>query len=106
MPVDPDLDWVGEVRADLDERGPEVDVPQVEVEARDPPVGLGEGEPRGTARALALRRGEHVLVLLRDSDRRDPGATGSRLRGHVTSHDVTLALLLSLIHISEPTRPY
>src|ERR1035437_8611020 len=34
VPVEPNLDRVREVRADLDERGTEVDVPQVEVETR------------------------------------------------------------------------
>src|SRR5215211_6211623 len=38
VPVQPDLDRVREVAADLDERRPELFVPQVEVVAGDPPL--------------------------------------------------------------------
>src|ERR1700682_5184713 len=63
--VEPDLDRVREVGADLDERRPEIGVPQIEIETRPPPVGLGERKPRNPVVARALRRGEHVLKLLR-----------------------------------------
>ena len=43
--------------------GPEPGVPQVEVEAGHPPVGLGEREPRHAVTARPGHRGEHVLVL-------------------------------------------
>ena len=46
--VDPDLGRVGEPGAHLDEGGAEVGVPQVEVVAGHPAVGLGE-RPRGCA---------------------------------------------------------
>ena len=53
--VDPHLDRIREVGAHLDERRPEIGVPQVEVEARDPPVGLGEREPRRVPLARCRR---------------------------------------------------
>ena len=71
MPVDPDLQRIREVGADLDERGPEPVVPQIEVIAGDPPVGLVEAEPE-SAVIGPLGSGEHILVLLRHPDRRDP----------------------------------
>jgi hypothetical protein len=94
VPVEPNLDRVGEVRADLDERGTEVNVPQVEVETRHPPVRLGEREPRDTAGAVALRGREHVLVFLCHTDRHHAGTAGSGLCGQVSTHDVDLAVTL------------
>ncbi len=69
MSIDPDLARVREVGAQLDERGAEVLVPQVEVVAGGAPVGLGEVEPHDAARALALGAGEHPLELLGHPDR-------------------------------------
>src|SRR6266536_6493746 len=54
-PLTGDLDRVGEVGAELDERGAEVVVPHVHVEDRDAPLLLGEG---------ALRRLGRVGVTL------------------------------------------
>ncbi len=98
MPIDPDLDRVREVRADLDKAGAEVLVPQVEVETGDPPVGLGEGEPRDPVGALALVRGEHVLILLRDADRGDPRPAGAGLRIQVPAHHLDLAVTPGELH--------
>ncbi len=97
MAVDPHLDRVGEVGADLDERRTEVVVPQVEVEVGDPTVGLGEGEPHRLAVAV-LGRGEHPLILLRHTDRGDPGAAGRSLRGHVRTHHLDLPVVLTEPH--------
>ena len=61
--------------------GPKSGVPEVEVEAGHPPVGLAEGEPHlaaGVAAVFALGGGEHVLVLLRDPDRRHTRHARSR----------------------------
>ena len=54
--VEPDLDWVGEVGADLDERRPEVVVQEIEVEARHSPVGLDETKAGDAVGALAFMR--------------------------------------------------
>ena len=78
VPVDPDLDRVGEVCADLDERRPEILIPQVEVVGRDPAVFLGEGELGRLARVgVPLPGGPHDLRLLGHPDRRDLGPAGS-----------------------------
>jgi hypothetical protein len=62
--VEPDLDRVREVGADLDERRTEIGGPEVEVKTRHPPVGLGKRKPRNPVVARALRRSEHVLEFL------------------------------------------
>ena len=71
--VDPYLHGIGEVAADLDERGAKLLIPHVEVVHADPPVGLGEGELwRPGTIGLAPGAGEHPLELLRDPDRDHP----------------------------------
>jgi hypothetical protein len=94
VPIDPDLDRIREVGAHLDERRTEVVVPEVEVEAGDSPVGLGEGEPHRAALPV-LGCGEDVLVLLRHPDRGHAGAAGPGLRGHVPAHHLDLPVVLA-----------
>ena len=90
VPVHPHLDRIREVGAHLDERRAELDVPQVEVEARHAPVGLGEREPRHPVAAPPLDGGEHVLILLRHPDRRHPGTAGRCLDSQVLTHQSIL----------------
>src|SRR6266511_3773000 len=71
--VQPHLRRVREVRAHLDERGPEVPVPDVEVEAGHPTLGLAEAEVLGPTGLGPLRRCEHPLELLGHPDGHDPG---------------------------------
>ena len=72
------------VGGDVDELGFKIDIPQVEAEARHPPVGLGEGKNHRIPCRPALVGGEPVLVLPRsDTDRRDTGTASSCLRGNV-----------------------
>src|SRR5215212_3241780 len=92
MAVDPDLGRVGEVGADLDKRRPELLIPQVEVVAGHPAVGLVEGEPRDAVGGVALSAGEHTRVLLRDTDRSHPGPAGRGLRDDVGPHLLDLAV--------------
>src|SRR5664279_1249176 len=94
MPVDPNLDRIGKVGADLDERRTEIGVPQIKVETRHPPVCLGEGEPRDAVVAVMLVAGEHVLKLLGNPDRCHPGHAGSRLRVQVAAHHIDLPVAL------------
>ena len=96
--VEPHLDRVREVGADLDERRPEIGVPEVEIETRHPPVGLGERKPRNPVVARAFRRGEHVLELLRDPDRGHPAAAGARLPSQIRPHHLDLAVVLTEPH--------
>jgi hypothetical protein len=66
MAVQPYLDRVGEVAADLDERRPEVVVPNVEVVAGDPTVGSVPAEMRrATIPGLTGSAGRDPLELLR-----------------------------------------
>jgi hypothetical protein len=66
--VEPDLGRIRKIRADLDERRTEVDVPQVEVVDIQPPVGLHE-RPRGVARrGGAFVGGPCPLKLLSHAD--------------------------------------
>jgi len=53
---------------------------------------LVKGEPRDPVGALALVRGEHVLILLRDADRGDPRPAGAGLRIQVPAHHLDLAV--------------
>lgn len=92
--VDPDLDRVREVGTDLDERRAEVVIPEVELVAGHPPVGLVEREPHRLA-VTTLGRGEHVLVLLRYSDRGHARPAGPRLLSGVGAHDLDLAVVLA-----------
>ena len=101
MPVEPHLDRVGKVGAHLDEGRPEVLVPDVEVEAGHPPIGLGERVPHlvaGVAPVLALIGGEDVLVLLRDPDRGHPRTAGRGLPGQMRAHHLLLAVGLGEFH--------
>ena len=104
MPVGPDLGRVGEVGADLEERRPEVLVPQVEVVAGHPAVGLRERVLRGRRFRVALIRGPDPLELLGDADRRHPGPAGGRLRLQVRLHDADLAVALAEPHPRDPVR--
>jgi hypothetical protein len=63
VPVDPDLDRVREVGTDLDERWAELVVPEVEVVAGDPPVGLGERERHDLAVVSGELDHRDVLVV-------------------------------------------
>ena len=95
MPVQPDLDRVREVRADLDERRPERLVDDVEVVGDHPPVGLGEAEVRRAGAVAVLGAGgEHPLELLRHPDRGHPAPA---LRGQpvqVRAHHLQFPLAL------------
>jgi hypothetical protein len=62
---------------DLDERRAEVKVLEVEVVARDPPTGLGEGKPRDVVGRGPFGAGEHRGELLGHPDRGHPGAPRS-----------------------------
>jgi hypothetical protein len=92
VPVDPDLARVGEVRADLDERGPEAGVPQVEVVAGHPAFGAVAGEPHRARGGLVLGPGEHPLVLLGDPDRDHLRLSGRGGLAHQRHHLIDLAL--------------
>jgi hypothetical protein len=101
VPVDPDLDRIGEVGADLDERRAEVGVPHIEVVAAHPPVGLLEREPGRARPAVATTpviTGEHPLELLRHPDRDDPRPPGGLGRVQERAHHVGLALILAKPH--------
>jgi hypothetical protein len=91
--VDPDFHRPGAVGAHLDERRPEPGIPQVEVEHRDPPVLLIEGELRALARVgIALAGDEHTLGLLRHPDRRDLRAARLRSPLQVGAHHLDVAV--------------
>jgi hypothetical protein len=94
MPVHPDLGWIREIGAHLDEGRAEVLVPQVEVVAGHPPVVLDEGPPRCPGGGLALISGPHPLELLGHADRRRSGAAGRCLPGKVRLHHLQLGLVL------------
>src|SRR6266699_3942645 len=109
MAVQPDLDRVGEVRADLDEPRPPPLVPDIEVVAGHAALGLGEGELRGPGRVgVALARIPHQLELLRPADRHHPGPLSLGGVPQVALHDVDLAdALLELddrdvVHLGVP----
>ena len=104
MPVDPDLGRVGEVGADLDERAAGVLIPQVEVIAGHPAVGLGEGVLRDGGPGIALAGGPDPLELLGDAGRGHPGPPGGRLRLQVRLHHVDLAVALAEPHPRDPVR--
>lgn len=95
MAVDPDLDRIREVGADLNERSTELGVPDIEVEARRAPLGLAEGEPRqilpGTS---TVRAGEHPLKLLRHPDRNQLGTAGGRGLVQQRPHHIDLPVTL------------
>jgi hypothetical protein len=97
--IEPDLDRIWEVGADLDEPRTEVLIPQVEVETRDPPIGPVPTEVR---RAPVPGRtggaGGDPLELLGHSDRRDPRTPGVRLRLQVPTHHRDLAVPLDEAH--------
>ena len=96
--VQPHLGRIWEIGADLDERWPEVEVPQVEVETGDPPVGLAEGEHDRRPVDVAFGGGEHVLVLLGHPDRRHTRQTGRSLPVQIRPHHVLLAVVLLELH--------
>ena len=75
--------------------GPKSCVPQVEVVAGHPPVGLEERPPRRPGGGLALRGGPHPLELLGHADRRHPGPPGRCLPGQVRLHHLQLGLVLT-----------
>jgi hypothetical protein len=109
VPVDPDLDRVREVGTDLDERRAELVVPEVEVVAGDPPVGLGERERHHLARCVvALVTDEHSGVLLGHPERSHPGPARLGLRRQVGPHLLNLAVGLGeadhrdVLVVSEP----
>src|ERR1039458_3355024 len=93
MAVDPDFHRPGAVRADLDERGAEPRVPQVEVVHRDPAVLLVEGELRAPGRVgVALAGDEHPLRFLGHPDRRDLRPPGPGRGVQVRLHDLDIAV--------------
>ena len=104
MAVDPDLGRVGEVGADLEERRAEVLVPQVEVVAGHPAVGLRERVLRGRGLGVALVGGPDPLELLGDADRGHPGPPGGGLRRDVRLHHGDLAVVLAELHPRDPVR--
>ncbi len=93
MPVDPDLDRIREVGADLYEPWAHPLVPDVDVEHQHPPLLLGEGELWALARVgVAFVSGPHRGILLRPADGhylRTP--RGSRLL-QVRAHHLDLAI--------------
>jgi hypothetical protein len=105
--VEPDLARVGEVGAQLDERRTDVGVPQVEVVAGDPPVGLVERPARGARRRLALHSGPHPLELLRHPDRGHSRGAGGGLPTQVRGHHRELVIVLAerdprdVVHLGE-----
>ena len=96
--VEPHLDRVREVGADLNERRPEIGVPEIDIKTRHPPVGLEKRKPRNPVVAHAFRRGEHVLELLGDPDRGHPGPAGTRLPSQIRAHHLDLAVVLTEPH--------
>ena len=81
---------------------PEVLIPQVEVVAGHPPVGLGEGVLRRRGPGVALVGGPDPLELLRHPDRRHAGPAGGGLPVQVGLHHVDLALALAEPHPRDP----
>lgn len=99
LAIDPDLDRVREVRADLHETGAELLVHDVEVVAGHPPLGLGEGELRqvhGPGAALVGR--PHRLELLRHADRGHPAPSRGGQPVLVGPHHVDLPVVLAEAH--------
>ena len=91
--VDPHLDRIREIGADLDEPGAHLLIEDVHVEHRDPPLLLGEGELRAPARiGVPLARGPHQLELLGAADRRRPASAPPRGSFQVRGQHVGLAL--------------
>jgi hypothetical protein len=101
--VHPNLARVGEVRADLDERRPEVDVPQVEVVAGDTPLDPLVGEPHRAGVGGRLGTEKDPLVLLRDADRDHLRPTRRRRPAHQRHHLVDLAFRPGAV--GQHTRP-
>ncbi|WP_218028433.1 hypothetical protein [Mycobacterium pseudokansasii] len=95
MAVEPHLDRVREGCANLDERRPEIDVPDIKIKTRDPPVCLVERKPRHTVVADVFCRGEHILELLADPDCDHPGAACTRLSNQIWAHHLNLAVVLA-----------
>jgi len=88
--VDPDLGRVGEVGAELDEAGPELVVPDVEVVDGHAAVSFVEAEVSGTGVASgAVVARHHGLELLSDADGDDAGGAGGVQE---RTHGVDLAL--------------
>jgi hypothetical protein len=96
-----DLARVGEPGAHLDKRGAEVGVPQVEVGAGHPAVGLVERPSWRAGGGLALGGGPDPLELLRHPDRGDPGPSGGGLAVKVGSHHRELVVVLAELHPRE-----
>ena len=94
--VQPYLDRIREVGADLDERRPELVVPDIEVVAGDPPLGPVPAEMRRpTVAGLGDGAGRDPLELLRPADRRHPGPARPRLPSQIRLHLLDLALTLA-----------
>jgi hypothetical protein len=91
--VDPDLDRVREIRADLDERRPEALIPQVEVVDRDPAVVLGEGELGRLARiSIPLAGRPDDLRFLGHPDRGHLRPASRRGLVQVGPHHISVAV--------------
>jgi hypothetical protein len=99
--VQPDLDRIREVAADLDERRPEVHIPDIKVVAGDPPFCPVPAEVRRPAvTGLGDGAGGDPLELLPPPDRRHPRPAGRVLPGQVGLH--LLDLPLTLAELDQP----
>src|SRR5581483_4257395 len=100
MPVEPDLGGVGKVAADLDKGRPEIGIPQIEVVAAHPPIGLGKPPLRRPCRRLAFIGSPDPLKLLSHPDRCYPKDTRRRLTGQVRAHQFQLGthIILTELH--------
>jgi hypothetical protein len=93
MPIDPDLDRIGEVGADLDEPRAHLLVEDVDVKHRHPPLLPGEGELRAPARiGVTLARRPHQLELLGTADGHHPRPPSLGSGRQIRAHHLGLAL--------------
>ena len=91
--VDPHLGRIREVGADLDEPGPEVGIPHVEVVGPHAPFGLRPVEPHSHRRAGLLGRAEDPLELLGGDDRDHAVVSGPLGRFEIGADVVELAII-------------
>lgn len=93
VPVDPDLGQPRAVGGDIDERGAEIGVPELEIVNRGAAVLLVEGELQWLGRVgAALTGDEHPLRLLPDTDRSDPRTALPCSRIQVLAHHIDIAV--------------